>query len=217
MNTLTIAYTTEGTTDERFLDKIIERTFEKLLAETSIAIFPPIYINVKGKSIEKIFEAAQRAYGYDILCIHADADDKNDEKAFAERISPAFEKIEKAPEALCKNLVAIVPVYEIESWMLVDSQAFINEIGATMNEKELGFPKKAKQIESQKQPKQIIIKAIQIAYQRYPKRRNRPKIEQLYTPLSQKISLLELEKLPSYLKFQRAARQALVKLNFLKG
>ena len=214
MNTLTIAYTTEGTTDQRFLDKIIERTFEKLLAETSITIFPLIYIDIKGKAIEKILQAAQKAYGYDILCIHADADDSNDKKAFSERISPGFETVEKSSEKLCKNLIAIVPVYETESWMLIDSQAFINEIGTTMSEKELNFPKK---VEQEKEPKKIITTAIQIAYQKYPKRRNRPKIEQLYTPLSQKIELAKLEQLPSYLKFQQTAKEALIKLNFLKG
>ncbi len=217
MNVLTIAYTTEGVTDVRFLEKIIERTFEQLLMDTSIEIFPLLHIPETGKMVDKILKVAKKADGYSLLCVHVDADNGTDNRAFEERILPAFRAVEQTEGKMCKNLVAIVPVYMTESWMIADTDAFKVEIRTSKSNQELNLPAKSRLAEQIANPKETIKKALQIAYKDYPKRRRRRKISELYTPLVQKVDLEKLALLPSYQKFQQAAKDALIKLNFLQS
>ena len=220
MNVLTIAYAGEGGTDEKFLANIILRTFEDVVIETKnyIEIHDPVYIDKKGESaIDKIMYVAERAEGFHVLCFHADADDENDKKAFEERINPGFSVVEKSEKAVCKNLVAIVPVHMTEAWILADFDAFKDEIGTEKTNNELGLPIKISQIEKLTNPKEIINDAIKIAFENYSSRRNIPRIGEIYIPLSQRIRIDSLKNLPSYLKFRDAVKNALIKLNYIQN
>ncbi len=219
MNILTIAYTGEGSTDERFLANIILRTFEDVLieAKSEIEIHDPVYIYKKGSNvIDKTIDAAERAEGFHVLCIHVDADDENDKKAFEDRINSGFKAVEESNKALCKNLIALVPVYMTEAWMLADIDVFKDEIGTDKSNSELRLPR-INQIEKISDPKETINNAIKIAFTNYSSRRNIPRIGEIYMPLSQKIRIDSLKNLPSYLKFRRAVKNALIKLNYLQN
>jgi hypothetical protein len=147
------------------------------------------------------------------LCFHADADAPTDERAFDERIIPAFDAIQKANQDLCKNLVAVVPVQMTEAWMLADTELLKKELGTTKNDDELGINQNP---ESFADPKEIIEKAIQIAREDLTKRRRRKlTINELYSPIGQTIELVKLERLPSYKKFEKAVRDIFQKLNLL--
>jgi hypothetical protein len=104
-------------------------------------------------------------------------------------------------EALCKNLVAIVPVQMTEAWMLADKNAFKEELGTPKNNQELGLMFPLKQVEKIANPKLKIKEMIRIAFKDLPTRRRRVQISSLYSPLGQKVSLDILEQLPSYLRF----------------
>ncbi|MEA3494926.1 MAG: hypothetical protein U9R42_02710, partial [Bacteroidota bacterium] len=58
-NILQIAYTTEGSTDKRFLGNIIEKTFESLLFEGNIEIeiHQPIHVTEQGKTFNEKIKA----------------------------------------------------------------------------------------------------------------------------------------------------------------
>jgi len=203
-----VGFTTEGSTDYRFLGSVIQRSFEDLAFECkgSVEILPVQHINGQsGKFVEKAKKHAQEAekLGVMVLCIHTDADAKTDRDAFTQRIEPAFTAIKKLPgKNACRNLVPIVPVQMTEAWMLSDKDLLKEEIGTNKSDKDLGIDRKP---EAYTNPKQVIEGAIGIARAGVSKRRRRDlKIDELYLPLGQKISLEKLKNLPSYKKFREA-------------
>jgi hypothetical protein len=209
-----IGYTTEGTTDNRFLASVIQRTFEEVGFECrgEVDVLPVQFILVPNSNfIDEVIYAAVKAeeIGLMVLCVHADADDKSDEKAFKNKIEPAFLKA----EIYLKNLVAVVPVRMTEAWMLADTELIKKEIGTSKSDKQLcldGMP------ESFIDPKEIIKEAINIAFQNLPRRRLRPvMISDLYSLIGQKISLDKLARLRSYRKFKEAVRCVYQKLNYM--
>ena len=52
-NILTIAYTTEGSTDERFLNTIIKKVFEEVAFECDgvIEVYDPVFLNFPQNKI----------------------------------------------------------------------------------------------------------------------------------------------------------------------
>ena len=147
------------------------------------------------------------------MCIHVDADDRTDTKAFNERINPAFEAIRKAETELCKNLVAIVPVQMTEAWMLADKELLKRQLGTNKNDEELGINKNPEDFSD---PKHIIESAIRVARNQKPQRRRcELTISELYQPIGQQIKLNKLDTLPSYQKFKEAVRNSFKQLSYL--
>ncbi len=94
MKTLVIAFYPEGSTDIRFLSPIILRTAEQIILNRSSSVISvlepfPIEVDKKGDRVQQIRQAAAKAFGYNILVVHADADYKSDVRAFQERINLA--------------------------------------------------------------------------------------------------------------------------------
>jgi hypothetical protein len=222
MSQITIGYTTEGTTDVRLLESIIQRTFEAVAFECAgqvEVITPIIYIpKIAGAGFaNQVEQCCKDACDKGVLafCVHVDADDTNDNNVFANKIEPAFNNIATVSEEnLCKNLVAVVPVQMTEAWMLADKLLLKEEIGTDKTDAELGINKMP---ETFSNPKGAITEAIRRARELLVKRRRSElSISELYQPIGQKISLEKLEALPSYLKFKDAVREAYRKLNYLQ-
>lgn len=211
-----IALATEGSTDLKLLSSIIKRTFDKIAfaeCRQEIEIFDPVNLkqmhgDIQNKAINYAKEAVNN--GANILCFHADADDPTDDRAFRQRIDPAFKAIQEDEQDLCKNLVAIVPVRMTEAWMLADKDLLKSELGTTKDDSELGINKSP---ESFANPKKIIEEAIKKARAGKHRRRKLP-IEQLYIPIGQRIELEKLELLPSYVKFRKAVQDVFKELNY---
>ncbi len=219
MSNIVIAgFTTEGNTDIRFLKSVIQRTFEDVASEcnSEIEVHDLQHISTgKGSFKEEILNAAIYAdeIGVMVLCVHTDADDENDSRAFEERIDPAFTYVNGNDRDICKNLVAVVPVQMTESWMLADTLLFKEEIGTSLSDANLGLERNPEEISN---PKDVIKDSIRIAFEDIPRRRRRPNITELYQPLGQKIELRMLLILPSYQKFKESVRDAFKKLNYLQ-
>lgn len=217
-NILTVAYTTEGSTDQRFLHNIIRKTFEELAFDCQglIEVYEPVFIPkvACGNFVEEVKGATKQAYklGMHILCIHVDADDANDDNVSLNKINPSIDAvIELQAEDVCKNLVAIVPVQMSEAWMLADKELLKNEMETDMSLPDLQL---TRQPESYADPKNAIENALTIAQKDFPKRRRKTTISELYQPIGQKIPIEKLEQLPSYKKFKSAAAEALQRLNY---
>lgn len=217
-NILLVGYTGEGTTDERFFEPIIERTFQQLVFESpsQIDVFKPSFIKAdKGKGyVEKISFASQNAFtqGAMIFCVHTDADANTDAIAFNSKINPAFEYVKNSTEETCKNLCAIVPVYMTEAWLLADKELLKEELFTDKANDVLGIEHHPEQYND---PKRVIQEAIDVIHQDLPRKRRSLKISDLYQPLGQKIPLEKLYHLPSYRKFWEAAKSALIQINYL--
>lgn len=217
-----VGFTTEGTTDVRFLEKIIERSFEEIAYECQGDVEPvvwPLVVDKTGLSFsEYALKAAQQGVeelGMMILCIHSDADDATNQNVLDNKIAPARELIKaQSDDTTCKILVPAIPVQMMESWMLADKDLLKNEIGTTKTDNELGINRSPESITD---PKAVIEEAIRIARQEITRRRRKElRISDLYLPVGQKVSIDKLKELPSYRRFQEDIRQAYRELHLMK-
>lgn len=217
-----IGFTTEGTTDVRFLRKIIERSFEEIAYECQGDVEPVVWpLEVKKTDLsfsEYALKAAQQGVeeiGMMILCIHSDADDATNQNVLDNKIAPARVLIKaQSDDTTCKILVPAIPVQMMESWMLADKDLLKNEIGTTKTDNELGINRSPESITD---PKAVIEEAIRIARQEITRRRRKElRISDLYLPVGQKVSIDKLKELPSYRRFQEDIRQAYRELHLMK-
>jgi hypothetical protein len=100
MSQIIIGYTTEGTTDIRFLESIIQRTFEWIAYECKggVEVLPIINISKKpGPFIEQAMKCCRDAndYGIMIFCIHVDADCDDEKKVNKDKITPLINRNKK--------------------------------------------------------------------------------------------------------------------------
>lgn len=218
-NILTIAYTTEGATDQRFLKAIIAKVFEELAFDCDgiIEVFDPVFIKFPKQLgfVNDFINVSIEAYkiGINVLCVHVDADSYSDEDVIKFKIAPAFNAIQnKHDKAICKNLIAIIPIHMTEAWMLADKELLKEEIGTNLSNADLGITRAPESIAN---PKKIVEDALNIAQAHLPKRRNKIFIEDLYQPIGQKITIDKLEVLASFKNFKVSVENALKELNYL--
>ncbi len=217
-NILQIGYTAEGSTDERFLGNIIRKTFEAIASDckSPIEVYQPEFLKKEEHSfVDQIVSLAKKYAYFHVICIHCDADAPTLENGMRNKFNPMFDAVRKADEGICKNLVPVIPVQMTEAWMLADTELLKNKIGTQKSENELGLPMKANLIENINDPKATIVNALKIAYADQPKRRRKRDIADLYTPISQELSLEKLRFLASFNAFELKAREALQILNYL--
>ncbi len=220
---ISIGLLTEGVTDQRFLKSIVERTFKEISHECSqqitIGEFKEINTSSGLSFVEKVLEAAKTVkrelgFGMTVLCVQADADKKSAKDTYKNKINPAKKALaEKEETEYCKILVAIVPVQEIEAWMLADKELLKSEIRSKKTNAQLGIARPPEKVAN---PKEIIENAIRIVEKERKRRGHKPlKIAALYQPIGNEIDLKQLDKLPSYQDFKENAREAFRSLNLL--
>jgi hypothetical protein len=218
MNILQIGFTTEGSTDERFLGRIIERTFEHELMKSDLEIemYQPVHLDEKADTFNKKIERIATKYSwFHVICVHCDADAPTSENVMQHKILPALEQVQQNSEA-CRNLVTIIPVQMTEAWMLADIDLFIKEISSSKSCDELELPCKARLIESIADPKARIENALRIDRQKLTRRRTKLRIADIYTPLGQKIPIEALNALPSFNAFKANVTKSLINLNYIQ-
>ncbi len=217
-NILTIGFISEGTTDQRFLSNIIMRTFENLAFEckNEIEVYEPVIIHKQGTTfVDQVLKACEDSSWLNILCVHTDSDHISDKSVLENKINPTLDKINSSTKNICKNVVFLIPIQMTEAWMLADINLLIEEIGTNKKINELGLPTNINQIESVSDPKEQIINLIRLALSDQKSRKNSIKISDLYSPISQKISLSDLEKLSSYKKFKDNCIDSLKKIGYI--
>ncbi|WP_019538868.1 MULTISPECIES: DUF4276 family protein [Proteiniphilum] len=209
----------EGTTDYLFLEPIIE----KVLLDIAYDCRGQVDVDVKKIECDKgrgftdyVLNAAQKGKEnyISMFIVHTDADADSACHTYTHKINPAKTLLEqKEDSGYCKNLIALVPIQETESWMLADKNLFIKTIGTKKNENELnlnGHP------ETFNNPKERIENAIRIGRQNLPKKlRNSLKIIDLYSYLGQAMKIENLGTFKSYCDFNNNVRRELIKLNLL--
>src|SRR5713226_4980392 len=222
MKRLVLALYAEGPTDVRFLPPVIQRTTEQLLRR-----YEKRSINVATVSIpritdfsnrdECILEAARKAASCNILIVHSDADHPTRERALQERFRPGYELVQRTQESLCKSLVPIIPIRMTEAWMLAADHDLLREvIGTSLRAQELGLVNRARQVESDPNPKQTLKQIMQRAYTERSRRHREVDLSPLYAPLGRRISLDRLNDVPSYQQFVDDLTATLRTLNLIK-
>jgi len=217
---ISISYLVEGSTDTKFLQDIILRTFESIAydCKTQVDILPLNNIPKIGDTfVSQVLNAAAKSiedFAANIFCVHSDADADTANATINNKIYPAKIALAKTnPKTHCHNIVAIIPVQETEAWMLADTDLFRREIGTKLNNVELDIHRQPETIAD---PKETIITAIRTANQNLTKRRRHElSIGDLYESIGSKIDLSKLRLLPSFQAFEREVREAFKFLGLL--
>jgi len=213
---------TEGSTDIRFLEPIIERTFLQIALKQShldIEItIQPITIDKKGKGFnEQVFEALKigyNLYGISLLCVQTNADNRTLENTYKTKINRVLESLTVADDILCKTIVPLVPIQETEAWMLSDKELLKIQIGTTKSDDELKINKHP---ESVANPKELIEEAIRIARSGLTKKRKHDlKIDELYTLIGQTLDISKLDSLYSFQDFKQNITNASKKKRIIR-
>lgn len=211
---------TEGNTDIRFLQTIVQKTLEAVAFDCSGQFdieLSPIICNKTGLGfIEQVLEASKKGredFGMMILCVQADADRKKLNDTYQHKINPCKVELEKQNEnEYCKILVAVVPIQETEAWMLADKELLKKEINTDETDIKLGIHRAPESIAN---PKEVIENAIRVTRKNLTKKRIRNlTISDLYF-IGQSMDLKKLESLPSYQNFKDNVKKAFRKLNLL--
>lgn len=213
-----IGLTAEGTTDIRFLESVVTRTFQNIaFNECEYDLELQVHI-LETKKIGLDFpEFTQKAsidgvekFGISVLAIHSDAGKDSYEERKQHKFVPAQQTLDTLEEDCCKLLVPIIPVRMIEAWMLADTDLLKSEMGTDKSNNVLGIDRNPESIAD---PKNVIEQAIKIATEDKPKRRQRLSISDLYSIVGDTIGIAALERLESYRKFQDEVRRAYRELN----
>ena len=110
-------------------------------------------------------------------------------------------------------LIALVPVQEIEAWMLADKELLKKEIGTEKTDIELTIHRSPEKIAN---PKEVIEEAIRVAREGMVKRRRAQlTLADIYSPIGQKIGIEKLDNLNSYQDFKENIRSAFRRLKLL--
>lgn len=215
-----IGLATEGTTDIRFFESIVRRTFQEIaMKECRSDIDIDIRrLNTKKTGLSFVEYVKQASYdgvkdfGMMALAIHTDADRETYDGRRRYNIDPAQEELDRQGDDYCKILTPVIPVRMMEAWMLADKELLKSEIGTTKSDNNLGINKDPESIAD---PKAVIEEAIRIAQSDLPRRRRRLIISDLYSIIGDKIGLDKLLSLPSYRRFQDEVRNTYRTLKYM--
>lgn len=219
---LFIGLVAEGPTDIRFLQNVVQRTFEDVAyneCAQEVEILTYELQNVgKGGSFADLVENAAfegvRQLGAMTIVVHTDSDCDTYEERFEHKFQPAITRLTafEADDNYCTVLTPLIAVRMIEGWILADKQLFKAEINTSMSDSDLGI---ARDPETISDPKRIISDAIRISSIGQPKRRKELSIADLYAPIGAKISLDALNRLPSYRKFRACVEDTFRELHYI--
>ena len=220
---LNICLYTEGTTDIRFLENIVQQTYERAAIQAYGEIDIELHVITIDKTglnfTQQVLKAAQKAkqeYGDTIICVHSDADRSSIDNTLNTKFVPAQRcLLEQEKDSCSRILVNLIPVHMTEAWILADKQLLKRQIGTTLSDTELNLNKDPESISN---PKQAIENAIRIARQNIVKRRRRNLgIGELYAPLGQLINIDQLMDLKSYRQFWDNVINSLKQLNLMRA
>lgn len=137
----------EGNIDRHFLPKVIERTAGKIIlshATNYVDILPVTVTDVaKQEQGKDILQAAMQAYGYHALIVHKDSDHRTYEETKIQCIEPGCTLVRRSRKDVCKNLVPIIPVREVEAWMIADGEVLRDLLEIRERLQNLHLPKRA--------------------------------------------------------------------------
>ncbi|MFJ6159231.1 DUF4276 family protein [Pseudarthrobacter sp. NPDC092184] len=147
MTELTFALIREGTSDDGLVAHL--RT---LMIKAGASKVVGASREYKGPTKERISQVLAEQAKVDLIFVHRDAD-SSDPK-------PRYEEIHDAASSLgCSDrVVPVVPVQELEAWLLADEAQIRSVAGRPSGKQALGVPSLSK-IESTKSPKEILQKA----------------------------------------------------------
>lgn len=159
MNEINFTLLSEGSSDQALipiLKWLLEKYFTEFPINSQYADFRSL--PQKAKMLEDKILKAFQIYPCNLLFIHRDSD--------TETLSKREEEIKEAVRNLkSKNLpffVPVIPVKQLETWLLIDEKAIRYAVGKPNSTIPLNLPK-LKNLERKSNPKQFLSEVIKIA------------------------------------------------------
>ncbi len=218
-----IGFVAEGTTDIRFLENIVYRTFEDVACrqcDDEIEIIPyNIKVFDKGDTFTEMVlntsKASIEQAGAMTLVIHTDSDTDTYEQRFEHKFAPALEALAEYKDDYnyCSVITPLIPVRMMEAWMLADLDLLKEQIGTNKSNSDLGLSRDPETIAD---PKALITEVIRVATSDLSKRRQRLTISELYGVMGGSISLDRLNRLHSYQKFVESVVETYRQLGYIR-
>jgi len=161
-------------------------------------------------------EADEPYSNYLILIVHCDADNPDNKKALKYRYLSGYNLVRQSEELERVTLIPVIPIHEIESWMLAANYEVLQDVLMTdMKPQQLGLVSKVRQVEFEPKPKEKLDQIIEKARGVRSRRRYQVKREDLYEPPGRRISLERLYGVPSYKQFIDDFTEALKALKLI--
>ena len=215
---LGLALYAEGPTDHRFLDRLLPRAVSHLLTgarymvEVSEVQRLPVDRSPPARA-ERIATGAQRLQSaFHILFVHADGG-ADPAAARSNNVAPGLQRVREHLGDAGRRGVAVVPVRELETWVLADGASLASVLGTTRTATELGVPTTAGELEGLLDPKAVFAAAVRAAR---PGRRHRrrPDPTSFLEPLGAQARIAELRRLPAFAALLKDLQVALGELGF---
>ena len=147
-----------------------------------------------------------------ILFVHADGESKPDRNRQC-NVTPALDLLRTHMSGDGVG-VGVVPVHEIESWILADGDALREVFSTSQSDRKLGVPAPAS-VEGEPDPKQVLKHCYDLAR---PGARSRRQTEvQYFQELGECVALDALRRLKSFRSLEAELRQALRELKIIRG
>ncbi len=221
MTSLILALYTEGNSDIRFLNGIVQRTAAALIAQhgdTNADVQIPLQLKRPprcGSATDCIVQVARQVEGYHALIIHADSDQCTRDETLQQRLQPGMQQVASA--AIDIHIVPLIAVRMIEAWMLADHEVLLQLIGTHQDADQLHLPRGSR-VEDVRDPKTELQRVITDAFRQRSKRAQKlaPRVSDLYEPLGQQASLDRLRQLPAFRQFESDLTDVLRRVHIVK-
>lgn len=148
----TFALVREGSSDDGLIPHLRE-----LLVRSGIDSVIGSARAYKGTTVERLTQVASEEAPLDLVFVHRDADGRTSDERRSEILEAGSTFASGYP-----LLIPVIPIQELEAWLLLDEQAIRDVVGKPSGRQELGIPK-VKHIEKTHQPKEILEKACLLA------------------------------------------------------
>lgn len=206
MRYLTSALISEGITDDRFMSGLLSRILADICAtefDDSVEIADVLVLrNRCGPSsvpeILSLVDANPRTFM--LVFVHRDQG-ANARRTEEEWLRP----LKRSWGQRIERLVCVVPVREMEAWVLADGDALRRALGVSWSDSELGVPVRRAAVEDISDPK----KALALIEPRIGRG-----ISNYFERLGELVSLKRLGEIPAYQRLLVDVRNALAELGY---
>jgi hypothetical protein len=180
-------------------------------ANHQVEVIAPVWLQViKGKT--DIVDAVRRAQeeGFQIICLHVDADRRGIDGALAQSLQPALDLLAE-DSSITLQIVPLIPERTTEAWMLADLTTLSNLLITELSANELGLAGNPERFANPKEKLREAIRKSMVGKGAHL----HTDIAELYDTMGQSMDLKEIARLPSFQRFREKLHGALVGLNLI--
>ena len=209
-----IAFCGEGSTDHYALPHLLRRVVEDILISRNaeIEVVQPLdYLlsELNGQGVDNQYQAlADKAAGAHLICVHHDANRLTLQERRAQNFEPGVAAAGLDGETARPFFVPVIPVREMETWLLVDKTAIEGIIGEIPPDAR--FPAIPRELERLRDPKELLSSIIAAQTRKMSER------AVLMEALAEELDMELLSALPAVQSLRRELEEGLTRQGFLR-